>query len=357
VGVTTFRVDDTASGRQFDVEAWYPADSPEEAEVAVYAAQIAGVAAIEISSPRGAVRDAPTEPSALPAPVVLFSHGGSGLRTMSFFLGEHLASHGYLVLAPDHPGNILTDTTMTDQQTAMALPLLIPGDLSATLDDVIRRSAGDSVLAGVADGTRVGVAGHSYGAYAALAVAGAQINRARVLCGEQPEAAHCALLAGLELGAWESVHDERILAAAPMAPAGIDYFGAEGVSHVAVPVLVQGAADDFTVPFYESAQVVYNGLRSPRFLLRLRYAGHLAFTNVCEVVETVGTEAMRKVFGEVIDDGCGPDFLRIADGHAVIAAVTTAFFDRYLRGDASAEKYLRPRYVEGLQTANLDADP
>ena len=142
-----------------------------------------------------------------------------------------------------------------------------------------------------------------------------------------------------------------------MAPAGIDYFGAEGISHVAVPVLVQGAADDSTVPFHESAQVVYDGLRGPRFLLRLRHAGHLAFTNVCEVVETVDADAMREAFGDVIDDGCGRDFLRAADGHAIIAAVSTAFFDLYLRGQASAARYLTSQYVEGLGKAKLDADP
>ena len=40
-----------------------------------------------------------------PWPIILFSHGNQGIKEQSFFLTEHLASHGYLVVAPDHQYN------------------------------------------------------------------------------------------------------------------------------------------------------------------------------------------------------------------------------------------------------------
>ena len=38
-------------------------------------------------------------------PLVVFSHGSGGVRFQSYFLAEWLASHGYLVAAPDHAGD------------------------------------------------------------------------------------------------------------------------------------------------------------------------------------------------------------------------------------------------------------
>jgi Platelet-activating factor acetylhydrolase, isoform II len=35
-------------------------------------------------------------------PLVLFSHGNGGIRFQSFFFAAHLASHGYVVVTPDH---------------------------------------------------------------------------------------------------------------------------------------------------------------------------------------------------------------------------------------------------------------
>ena len=34
--------------------------------------------------------------------VIVFSHGYSGIRFQSVFFTEWMASHGYLVVAPDH---------------------------------------------------------------------------------------------------------------------------------------------------------------------------------------------------------------------------------------------------------------
>ncbi len=44
-------------------------------------------------------------PAAGDFPLVIYSHGNGGLRYVSAFLTEHLASHGFVVMAPDHTGN------------------------------------------------------------------------------------------------------------------------------------------------------------------------------------------------------------------------------------------------------------
>ena len=48
-----------------------------------------------------AYRDAPALESGS-FPLILLSHGFTGYRTQMFYLGEHLASHGYVVVGIDH---------------------------------------------------------------------------------------------------------------------------------------------------------------------------------------------------------------------------------------------------------------
>ena len=64
-------------------------------------------------------------------PVVLFSHGFTGMRLQSSFLTSHLASWGFVVAAPDHPSrdlsNVLGGTASGDRADSV-------DDLLATLD-------------------------------------------------------------------------------------------------------------------------------------------------------------------------------------------------------------------------------
>src|SRR5205814_4437024 len=84
------------------------------------------------------------------------------------------ASHGYVVVAPDHLKNTLLDND------THALPSIVknrPHDVSVAMDELLRRSgaAGD-LIEGMADGARVGVAGHSFGAFTALLLGGARMD-------------------------------------------------------------------------------------------------------------------------------------------------------------------------------------
>lgn len=115
-----------------------------------------------------------------PFPVVVFSHGLGGTRDAYEYLGRHWASHGYVSVHVQHRGS--DDSVWrgaTDRMQAMrraaADPwnaLNRPRDISFAIDQLERMQAEAGPLEGRLDLGNIGVAGHSFGAYTTLAVAG-----------------------------------------------------------------------------------------------------------------------------------------------------------------------------------------
>ena len=67
---------------------------------------------------RGSYTDAPVARSRALFPVVVMSHGDAGSRYNMQTACEHLAAHGYLVIAPEHTGN--SPFSMTGEDPALA---------------------------------------------------------------------------------------------------------------------------------------------------------------------------------------------------------------------------------------------
>nr|WP_306368350.1 hypothetical protein [Nocardiopsis sp. CC223A] len=117
--------------------------------------------------------------------MVLFSPGLGGVRTQNTVWAEGLASHGYVVVALDHPCD--SAVVVLDDGTEVHGALTATGDpaqddrlargwadiRAADLDLALVRllEADDGPLAGLADPERVAVAGHSPGGAAALLAA------------------------------------------------------------------------------------------------------------------------------------------------------------------------------------------
>ncbi|MTA94048.1 MAG: hypothetical protein F2545_06755, partial [Actinobacteria bacterium] len=161
VGITTLTLE-----RGPEVEVWYPAaeksDATDTYDIRDFTPEairglLTGDAPATFTV--DAARDAKGADKKFP--VVLFSHGASGVRVQSSFLTAHLASWGIVVIAPDHwsrdlPRALVGQTVGTSADT--------PADLFDALELV---SATDS-LKNMLDTNNIAIVGHSAGGGTAL---------------------------------------------------------------------------------------------------------------------------------------------------------------------------------------------
>ena len=169
VGVTTL---ERSGGHQ--VEVWYPAvdgttgtETYDMRDFTPPAIRDLLTDDVPATASYEAGRDADVADGAFP--VVLFSHGFTGMRMQSTFLTAHLASHGMIVVSTDHPSrdlfNVLGNTTEDAGQDATA-------DLLEALELLI--AEGDTIdgrFEGRVDSERVAAVGHSAGGGTVLAAA------------------------------------------------------------------------------------------------------------------------------------------------------------------------------------------
>lgn len=217
VGTTRFEWADESRGepatsnpndrRTVVVQTWYPAVPRPDDRRALYLGRTSeeadptadGIAATygvpalllhEAAVARtSAYLDAPPERNEQRWPIVLFSPGLAGSRAQNTSWAQELASHGYFVVALDHPydspavvlddgriiattvrstGNRTTDNQITDQLTDVRA-----ADLSFVLDQVEALAEGDlrSPFADLLETRSIAAVGHSVGGAAAIQVA------------------------------------------------------------------------------------------------------------------------------------------------------------------------------------------
>ena len=122
----------------------------------VPAAAVEALMAMPMTGSRGA------KPARGRFPVVLIAPGNGGAVHDEAVLGEYLARHGYVAAVASSPG--WRGRTMTSDADVLPLAREQAASLSAALDEVSRRP--------YADGKRWSAVGYSFGARAALILAG-----------------------------------------------------------------------------------------------------------------------------------------------------------------------------------------
>ncbi len=103
-------------------------------------------------------------------PVLVSSHGSQGFAEGSSFLFEHFASHGWIVVAPDHTNNTLFDHISRTNDIYLQRPL----GISSVLDHTESLPALHPLQSHI--GSPIVANGHSYGGYTLHGLAGAEYD-------------------------------------------------------------------------------------------------------------------------------------------------------------------------------------
>jgi predicted dienelactone hydrolase len=269
-----------------------------------------------------------------PWPVHIYSHGNLAFAEVSFFLTEYLASHGWLVAAPDHTGN--TIETLGDDLTTEVY-MLRPQDISAVLDKLYNLDPEHKLSDRVGD--TVVVSGHSFGGYTAFSSAGATypMDEHVPACeaGTGP-GAFCSTLDAGKIDVFKAGFlDPRVGLIVPLAPGGENVLGPAGVADVDVPILMITGAKDKSTTNAGSGDPYWNAVDGPSDMrVDIATAAHQTFTIICDFVPLLGK-----------DDGCGDEFIEPAVAHQIINSYTLAFSRYHLMDDTSVGAIL-----DGTQT-------
>ena len=254
--------------RRLDTVVWYPSTT-----------------GAPIDPDYAAVRDAPLDLDGAPYPVVMFSHGSCGYATQSLFLSAHLASYGYVVVSPPHPGNTLLEFPACGTLDVQVVSLQErPRDVVFALDAMLAASADPlSPFAGALDPARIGMMGHSFGGlttYGVLTI------------------------------------DDRFRAAVPMAPAVL------GRPRVTIPSLMMLGEIDSRVD-NAAIRTAYANATPPKLLVEVENAGHYAFSDLC-----------------FPGPDCNPPTTTTqGESHDLVRRWVLPFLERYLAGRPGAEPF------------------
>lgn len=154
--------------RELTLEVWYPASLDKKAMPATYE----GVTRLHkpFSLQGEAYRDGtPAESGSYP--LIVLSHGYTGYRTIMFYLGEHLASHGYIVVGIDHTDSTTGEVDFKNSPFSGFPSTLVnrARDQQFVLEHFNRD---DNFLADIVDKDSAAVIGYSMGGYGAVNTVG-----------------------------------------------------------------------------------------------------------------------------------------------------------------------------------------
>lgn len=249
-----------------------------------------------------------------PAPVILISHGLGGTREAMGYAATHWCSHGYVVVALQHPGSDDAvwkepDTThekveaMRDAANVKNY-LLRCDDVHFAIDHLEALAKPGEMLAGKVDLKKIGMAGHSFGAQTVQAMIGQRLGTPQRSAMPRTDA--------------------RIIAAVAFSPGYRKADPAWAFADVKVPCFhftgtkdAVGIVSDMTV---EQRRMPFDNIHARgQHLITFEGGDHMVFS---------GSERP------------GADTSKYDRFHDLICEATTAFWDAELKGDPAAKKWM-----------------
>lgn len=339
VGVRTVVYEDTGrrkpdgTPRQLLTEIWYPAVQSTRGQPTVtydilsyFTPEQQAAIGQGVLPPlaTAAVRDAELAKEHGPFPLIIFSHGQAALRWQSTYYTVLLASHGYVVASTDHEGGTLGDVVRGQLQNVAVGVETRPVDVSYLLNRFSRLKA-DDPLFGMLDLERIGVTGHSFGALTSMRVAAT---------------------------------DKRVKAIVPQTPvdANVAWLGLPQPVELGIPVHIQAAHEDKTLPWATNIDPTLPLLQRPWSLLDIVKGGHFTYSDLCafdlsRAVELVALDIPGTDIRKVLEDGCGPTSPPASVAQPLITHFAVAFFNGYLKGSTASLELMTQAKADELAGA------
>lgn len=259
-----------------------------------------------------------------PLPLVLLSHGLGGTREVGAYLGEYWARHGYVVCAIQHPGSddsVWRGLPLRDRMEALRRAVANPQnaidrprDVAFVIDALLAEHERGEGVGAMIDPDRIAAAGHSFGAYTVLAVAGQRFG---------PRGA--------------SLGDGRVRAVIAMSPQPPRNDPELAYGQITIPILHLTGTHD-TSPIDpdgmkpEDRQRPFQGIGAPdQYLIVFTDADHMVFSGA-------GRTARGQRRDEALDETV----------QSLVQKSTLLFLDAFLKGDPAAQQKLRGSALEEM---------
>jgi predicted dienelactone hydrolase len=264
-------------------------------------------------------------------PVVVISHGAGGWWDANLAQARHLASHGYVVLAVEHTGSNIArmkagfrvEKNLKEMTRDRDEVLGRPKDMRFALDRAEAWNRDHAELKGRLDLTRVGMLGHSFGAYTTLVTCGARVALDWLTPAVPP---------GSGLG--PDLSDKRVKACVALSPQGPGepFFIDKSFATIDRPMLGITGSADVSQGLPPENRRKFFALIPPgdKAFLWLANADHNGFSDSSGAGKMKLNSESRK------------------DVQPVVRAATLLFFETHLRGNKEAGEMLNDRELRRL---------
>lgn len=297
-------------------------------------------------------------PNIRTAPVIVVSHG-LGLDSSNFqYLATHLASYGFAVIVPNHPGSDAKQLQLslnghTNQVVEPDEFIDRPLDIKYVLNQLEKSNKYDSWFQGRLNLQQVGVFGQSLGGYTALALAGANINFEQLKQDCKPQALHktwnmsllfqCSALTlnSSKFNQKYNLRDERVKAAIAVNPVTSSIFGKVGLSQIKTPVMLVGSSDDTVAPALYEQILPFSWFRnSPKYLVML-----VGGTHFSTIGNSNPTSQQVSLPADVVGDA--------SQARLYMNILSLPFFQTYVAGRSQYRPYLNAAYTKTISSQSL----
>jgi predicted dienelactone hydrolase len=276
-------------------------------------------------------------------PVIIVSNGIGAKRDRFDDLALHLASYGFAVAIPDHPGS------SSERQKEFYQGLYQdnfdaaefrdrPLDIIYILDELQQRNQSD--YRGQLNLQQVGLFGYSFGGATALSLGGAQIDFTQLErdCNSKTRLLNISLYyqcRALEISRKPlNLQDDRIKAIYLFVPFSNSLFSQTEMSKIKLPVMWQAAAEDIITPLPSEQVPAYNKLSVADKYLSVSTGLPHAWVLLPLMQGLTGREISKE------------EAATVARNYQNILALS--FFKIYVDGDETYCAYLQPSYIKTL---------